>query len=153
VPDIHADIPASTHADTDVDIDVDTGRWLTYDEFAKVRGINRRAAVRFAMRHRLRRQPGNGPDRTVRVWVPASMLTPPPTSTPRHAGIDADIRADIGAVRLLIESKLAQAETRLADAEARAERAEQALAVQELRERQWWTQSRWRRLIAAWRGA
>jgi hypothetical protein len=48
------------------------GRWLTYDELAKVRGIKRIGAVRLAQRQRWRRQPGN--DGKTRVWVPTEAL-------------------------------------------------------------------------------
>lgn len=48
------------------------GRWLTYDELAKVRGIKRIGAVRLAKRQNWRRQPGN--DGKVRVMVPTEAL-------------------------------------------------------------------------------
>ena len=68
-----------------------TARWLTYGQLAEARQIGRRAAVRLAQRHRLRRQPGN--DGTVRVWVPADMAAsspfrPHPPATPDAADAD-----------------------------------------------------------------
>ena len=64
--------------------DTGDGQWLTYGQLAEARQIGRRAAVRLAQRHRLRRQPGN--DGTVRVWVPADMAASSPfrPHPPRH---------------------------------------------------------------------
>jgi hypothetical protein len=50
------------------------GRWLTYDEIAKIRGIGRASAVKLAQRERWQRRPGN--DRTARVLVPLDWLKP-----------------------------------------------------------------------------
>jgi chromosome segregation ATPase len=50
------------------------GRWLTYDEIAKIRGIGRASAVKLAQRERWQRRPGN--DRTARVLVPVDWLKP-----------------------------------------------------------------------------
>jgi hypothetical protein len=50
------------------------GRWLTYDEIAKIRGIGRASAVKLAQRERWQRRPGN--DRTARVLVPLDWLRP-----------------------------------------------------------------------------
>jgi hypothetical protein len=44
---------------TDPGEDAGTGRWVTYDELAKVRGIERIGAVRLVQRKRWRRQRGN----------------------------------------------------------------------------------------------
>jgi hypothetical protein len=52
------------------------GSWMTYDQLAAARQITRRAAIRLAQRHRLRRQPGN--DGHARVFVPADMATSSP---------------------------------------------------------------------------
>ena len=52
------------------------GSWMTYDYLAAARQITRRAAIRLAQRHRLRRQPGN--DGHARVFVPADMATSSP---------------------------------------------------------------------------
>ena len=48
--------------------DAGTGRWMTYDELAEVRGIRRIAAVRLVQRYKWRRQAGN--DGRARVLVP-----------------------------------------------------------------------------------
>jgi hypothetical protein len=66
-----------------VDDDAGSGQWMTYDELARARGINRRAAVRLSQRHRLRRQPGN--DGLARIWVPNDVATPPQRLTRRQA--------------------------------------------------------------------
>jgi hypothetical protein len=77
--------------------DAGDGSWLTYGHLAEARQIGRRAAVRLAQRHHLRRQPGN--DGTVRVWVPADMAAsspfrPNPPATPQ-ADADATPPADV----------------------------------------------------------
>jgi hypothetical protein len=70
------------------------GSWMTYGQLAEARQIGRRAAVRLAQRHHLRRQPGN--DGSVRVWVPADMAASSPFRSyplrhPRHLMMfDAD---------------------------------------------------------------
>src|SRR5215469_15344639 len=87
----------------DVGPDVGAGAWLTYGQLAEARQISRRAAVRLAQRHHLRRQPGN--DGAVRVWVPADMAAsspfrPHPPSTLVADTDDtqaADVRPDAGA--------------------------------------------------------
>jgi hypothetical protein len=60
--------------DTDVDDSSGTGRWLTYDELAALRGIKRIGAVRLVQRHKWRRQAGN--DGLARVLVPPDALEP-----------------------------------------------------------------------------
>ena len=80
--------------------DMGDGQWMTYGQLAEARQIGRRAAVRLAQRHRLRRQPGN--DGSVRVWVPADMAAsspfrphPPATpATPDDADADDTTAAD-----------------------------------------------------------
>jgi hypothetical protein len=52
--------------------DIGGGQWLTYEELAKARGIQRLAAVRLTQRHKWRRQRGN--DGHARVLVPDDML-------------------------------------------------------------------------------
>ena len=44
------------------------GRWLTYDELAKLRGITKASAERLVLRNRWRRQRDN--QRVVRILVP-----------------------------------------------------------------------------------
>jgi chromosome segregation ATPase len=55
-----------------VDDDAGTGRWMTYDELAEVRGIKRIGAVRLVQRYKWRRQAGN--DGRARVLVPHDAL-------------------------------------------------------------------------------
>jgi len=106
----------------------DTGdrQWLTYGQLAEARQIGRRAAVRLAQRHRLRRQPGN--DGTVRVWVPADMAAsspfrphPPATpATPDAADADDTKGADAAPFH---SQALAALEDALRAADARADAA------------------------------
>ena len=63
------------------------GSWMTYGQLAEARQIGRRAAVRLAQRHHLRRQP------TVRVWVPADMAASSPFRSYPPATPD-DVDAD-----------------------------------------------------------
>jgi hypothetical protein len=133
------------------------GHWWTYAQLAQARQIGKRAAVRLAQRHRLRRQPGN--DGQTRVWVPTDMAsssphrptppasdaddTSPDVAPPFHAQAlsaleaalaDAGRRADEAGKRA--DDALALADStmaRLADAESRAGKAEAALAGERVR--------------------
>src|SRR5215469_8692794 len=111
----------------DVGPDVGAGAWLTYGQLAEVRQISRRAAVRLAQRHHLRRQPGN--DGKVRVWVPADMAAsspfrphPPasPPATDRASPEVTDVRPDAPASAT---QALAVLEAALRAADARADAA------------------------------
>jgi hypothetical protein len=64
------------------DDDTEDGRWLTYTELARERGISRTSAVRLVRRQRWRRQMGN--DGEARVYVLSEHLTggEPPVTTP-----------------------------------------------------------------------
>jgi hypothetical protein len=137
--------------------DAGDGRWLTYGQLAEARQIGKRAAVRLAQRHRLRRQPGN--DGQTRVWVPTDMATssphrptPPATDTddtspgvasPFHAKALAVLETALADASRRADAALALADStmaRLADAEAhtnaaiqRAERAEAAISGERVR--------------------
>jgi DNA repair exonuclease SbcCD ATPase subunit len=52
------------------------GRWITYSELARIRGIGRESAVKLVQRERWRKLAGNDRDRTVRVLVPLEWLKP-----------------------------------------------------------------------------
>jgi chromosome segregation ATPase len=52
------------------------GRWMTYSELARIRGIGRESAVKLVQRERWRKLAGNDRDRTVRVLVPLEWLKP-----------------------------------------------------------------------------
>ena len=71
----------------------DDGRWMTYDELAEARGIDRQSARRMANRSRWRRQKDNRG--TVRVYVPLEQAVP----ARRHssAGTSVDKPADMSA--------------------------------------------------------
>src|ERR1700760_2315477 len=49
------------------------GRWMTYAEIARLRGISKASAERLVFRRHWRRQQGN--DRTLRVLVPPEFLS------------------------------------------------------------------------------
>lgn len=52
------------------------GRWITYSQLARIRGIGRESAVKLVQRERWRKLAGNDRDRTVRVLVPLEWLRP-----------------------------------------------------------------------------
>jgi hypothetical protein len=129
--------------------DTGDGSWLTYGQLAEARQISRRAAVRLAQRHHLRRQPGN--DGSVRVWVPADMAASspfrpfPPASpeadaddtsaadaTPLHAQALAALEDALRAADARADAALALADklaAELADAGDRSDRLERDLAA------------------------
>jgi hypothetical protein len=136
--------------------DAGDGRWMTYDELAAVRQIGRRAAIRLAQRHRLRRQPGN--DGLARVWVPTDMasssprrptppvtdaddnpnVTPSDVATPFHAHALAALEDALAALREAQEGEIATLREMIgglrdtvARAENRAVNAEQRAGVAE----------------------
>jgi hypothetical protein len=125
-----------------------TGRWMTYDELAEMRGIKRIGAVRLVQRYKWRRQAGN--DGRARVLVPHDALAPvrgtdagssapmhvTPTSAGNGSGTDAGTML-AGALAAL-EDAVTGLRGQLDVANARAERAEAAIAdaasdVRELR--------------------
>jgi hypothetical protein len=123
-----------------VDDDAGTGRWMTYDELAEVRGIKRIGAVRLVQRYKWRRQAGN--DGRARVLVPHDALQPvrgtdagtnapihvTPTSAGSAAGNDAGTMLE-GALAAL-EDAVAALREQLDVANARAERAESAITTE-----------------------
>ena len=84
-------LPAVMPTDASAD-----GRWLTYDELAELRGIDRASARRLTTRLKWPRRPGN--DGTVRILVPLRHLRPPRRSADRPAGI-APFEAALAALR------------------------------------------------------
>jgi hypothetical protein len=150
------------------------GQWLSYAELAELRGITRKAAARLALRHRWRRQPGN--DGATRVLVPPDIKrrqtarddvppTPPSDGAAfsaalaavreAHAGEAAALREHLERSERRVEELLAGQELTMrmvADADARAQAAQQA--VEEFRRLEEARKARGRlaRLRAAWRG-
>jgi hypothetical protein len=59
------------------------GRWVTYDELGRIRGIGRESAGKLAQRKRWRRIPGN--DGVARVCVPPDWLTPAKEPSGEHS--------------------------------------------------------------------
>jgi len=120
--------------------DAGTGRWMTYDELAAMRGIKRIGAVRLVQRYKWRRQAGN--DGRARVLVPHDALQPvrgtdagtnapihiTPTSAGSAAGNDAGTML-AGALAAL-EDAVAALREQLDGANARAERAESAITTE-----------------------
>jgi hypothetical protein len=126
--------------DTSDDMSGD-GRWMTYDELAKLRGIARASAERLVQRNHWRRQRGN--DRTVRILVPMdSLLGDMSDDLSPHVSDDvsADTRALLARGLAALEDAVAAlrqqseaAKARAADAEVRADRAEAAIDAERAR--------------------
>jgi hypothetical protein len=110
--------------------DASDGRWMTYGQLAEARQIGRRAAIRLAQRHSLRRQPGN--DGLALVWVPDAMATssphrPMPPPVTHETDVDdtpPDVATSFHAQALAaLEGALAQANTHADEAHKRADAA------------------------------
>ena len=124
---------------------------MTYDEFAAARGIDRRAAVRLAVRHGWQKKRDN--DRIARVHIPPDWVVVRPATSPiqtRASNADharsverAMWREQLGRERERADRAEAERdrlmalvdsfEKRLARAEVRADRAEQSLAAKHAR--------------------
>jgi hypothetical protein len=129
------DIPPHTgeHGELDPGEHSPEGRWLTYGELGRIRGIGRESAVKLAQRKRWRRIPGN--DGVARVFVPPDWLAPaaplpakpPPKPSPEHSPEDSPLLA--GALAALedavaeMRQRAEAAEHRTAEAERRADAA------------------------------
>lgn len=90
-------------------------RWLTYDELAEARGIDRQSARRLASRLKWRRQQDNR--QTIRVLVPEDWAERPPRTRGSSADMSRAVAALEAAVTTLRE-QLGQANSR-AEAAAR----------------------------------
>jgi hypothetical protein len=151
------------------------GKWLSYDEIGRIRGIGRASAVKLVQRERWRRIKGN--DGTARAFVPGSWIKPAGKHFREHSREDgAELSHTLNALgeavaalreqteaerqraeraehaRDVLQAKLAteteakaRAEGQLEAERDRANRVEQDAA-------EWWSRSRWQRVRAAWRG-
>jgi outer membrane murein-binding lipoprotein Lpp len=97
------------------------GRWLTYEELAKLRGITKASAERLVFRNHWRRQRGN--DRTVRVLVPLDSLSGD-TSPDESPDISPDTTELLAGALTALEDAVGALRSQLDAANARAERAE-----------------------------
>ena len=108
------------------------GRWVTYDELGRIRGIGRESAVKLVQRKRWRRVRGN--DGEARVLVPPDWLTPikaaseevSPNNSPHSS-------PDIPRVMAALEATIATLTVRAERAEAEADRT--IAALKDARER------------------
>jgi hypothetical protein len=150
--------------------------WLTYADAGTKFGISADAARHLAIRHHWpRRKPNSDPHGRVEVGIPDDFepRTRPPVD---HLDVRLDghpvstrplehlaaFEAMLRELRTVREEATERARTAealatktlalLTEEKTRTERAEAALATAETREREWWAQSRWRRVLAAWRG-
>ena len=143
--------------------DAGEGRWLTYEELGRIRGIGRESAVKLVQRKRWRRMPGN--DGVARALVPTDWLTPAKElsgeASPEHSGEPSrrhsgEPSPELASVVSGFEAALASLKssttpsgprsrrrstdrerTRAAAAEARADRLDQAVAAERSRADQW----------------
>ena len=95
-------------------------RWLSYDELACVRGIDRASAIRLVRRKRWPKRDGN--DGTVRVAVPADIAEDTPRTKPH---VRRDVRGDRSREINLLKAELSSRDKQLTEAHARAEAAEE----------------------------
>lgn len=118
------------------------GRWLSYTEIARVRGIGRESAVKLAQRERWRRIRGN--DGAARVLVPPEWLKParepsgeqPPERSPALSHTVTLLEGALTTLREQLERERTRADTAIALIDGfRAERdsATQALAAERAR--------------------
>jgi hypothetical protein len=123
--------------------DDETGTWMTKRELAAARRISIASADRLVRRMKWRKQPGN--DGRARVLVPTDWASGPKDEPTDQS---ADVSRSINALELAVTT-LREA---LQRSDERATRAEARARLVETDANQWWAQSRWRRLRAAWRG-
>jgi hypothetical protein len=101
--------------------DVSDGRWLTYAELAKLRGIDRASAFKLALRHKWSRQKNNKGQ--VTVLVPTDFTSPEDES--QDNGYDASYRASfdaaLAAVRDAHAGEVAALRSQMATARAEAD--------------------------------
>jgi hypothetical protein len=102
------------------------GKWLTYDELGRIRGIGRESAVKLAQRKRWRRVPGN--DGVARVFVPPDWLTlakdHPGRRPPEHSPEPSPERTLLVGALAALEDAVSGLRERAEGAERRAESAE-----------------------------
>ena len=104
-----------------MDIDAD-GQWMTYEELAEVRGIDRQSARRLASRLKWRRQKDNR--QIVRVYVPSMSAMPQREKRDISAGMPAVTSADMSVVIRPLEAAVTSLREQLARERARADQAE-----------------------------
>ena len=109
--------------DTSGDVSGD-GRWLTYDELAKMRGITKASAERLVLRSRWRRRRDN--QRVVRILVPLDRLSGD-VSDDASEDISGDVLSDVSGISAAFETALeAISEAHAGEVSALRERAEVA---------------------------
>jgi hypothetical protein len=101
------------------------GRWVTYDELGRIRGIGRESAVKLVQRKRWRRTRGN--DGEARICVPPDWLTlaksPTEETSPGHSPDHSpDTSPDIPRIMRALEATIAALTVRAERAEAEADR-------------------------------
>jgi chromosome segregation ATPase len=103
--------------DTDAD-----GRWMTYEELANARGIDRQSARRLASRLKWRRQKDNR--QVVRVYVPSERAVPQRGKRNTSADTSGAISADISIAVRSLESAVTTLPEQLERERSRADQAE-----------------------------
>jgi hypothetical protein len=98
----------------------EAGKWVTYDELAAVRGIDRLSAVKLALRQGWRKQ--RDKYRVARVCIPSEWAIPRPVEGPGEGGAGAD--STLGSRSFEAAERVRQA------TEARAKQSDEARAVE-----------------------
>ncbi len=95
------------------------GRWLTYADISRIRGIGRPSAVKLVQREGWERRPGN--DGTARIFVPMEWLKPARKEASREPSGEEFPWQD---ALVMLRDQLSAADRRAEAAEKRAEAAE-----------------------------
>jgi hypothetical protein len=118
--------------------DSDEARWLTYNELAEIRRIDRHSAVKLVMRHGWRRQKDNRG--ALRILVPSEWALSKDKGTDRKGpdsnlvpGIGTDTGTDISRAIIALETAVTSITARAEIAEKRAEAAESRVNQAETR--------------------
>jgi hypothetical protein len=122
------------HNDADMSAETSDGRWLTYDQLARLRRIDKPSAVKLATRNHWPRRKGNAGQ--MQVCVPMHWFERSRDRQDRYVDKSADIDADtgllVGALSAL-EDAVSALRDQLNAANTRAERAEADRADERLR--------------------
>ena len=91
--------------DTDLSAEMSEGRWLDYDQLAKLRRIDRPSAIKLATRHRWQRRRGNAG--LVQVFVPIHFFERSQDRRDKYRDGSADLSVDKPDASDLLEQALA----------------------------------------------
>ena len=125
------------HNDADMSAETSDGRWLTYDQLAALRHIDKPSAVKLATRNRWQRRKGNTGQ--MQVCVPMHWFERAQDRQDRYAHKSTDIDAESGLMAALedavagLRGQLDVANARVDAESARADRSDAALTGERVR--------------------